>query len=203
MSDMDEFFGKPPEYDHPTLRRWLRKRKEVGDARVDFRRERDGLSFGPATLHALFINPAGEEVDSESEPWDDNFNLALVDNRFRATDASNEVKRFAFMLRHMFQPIEVRYGDGYFNSVLLEVIRDSALSQYPSIAAVLTDIHTYGASRSSSSYVDCVERIKAVISRCAQLLVHLGYKRGSARTFLESTPEQDDAAEIGACPRRC
>lgn len=88
------------------------------------------------------------------------------------------------LLKTFFSQPEMRYGDGYFSSVLVEVLRDSDLAREQNISDVLrfVSVHPPAASPSRD---DCAENIKAVLGRVAQLLVGpLKYPQGEARTVV-------------------
>ena len=70
----------------------------------------------------------------ESVPWDDDLNSGLIDLHVRAVSPEQEAERFSLGLRGAMRKIEREVGDGYFNAVLVDLIRDSDLTQDPAIA---------------------------------------------------------------------
>lgn len=183
MPNMDEFFNAAEECDHPRLRSWLKKARARPSVVVDLRRLDEGLSFGPATLYLV----DGDDV--ESEPWDPEFNLKLMEGGLRGKNPAVEGQRLALTLQHMLQPIEVRFGDGYFNLVLISFIYDSPLSRTPQVSEVLKSISNR--PYDATSRADCLERIKGVITHAAQILEKkLRYSRPEASEILASAIAQ-------------
>lgn len=193
MSDLDEFFPREKDYDHPKLRAWLRSKEgnDVGDFFVEFRRKRRGLSFDPAMLYVTIKAKDGRElVSADSEPWDFDLNEALIDKKFRTKTSENESERFGYMLQHMFESIEVRFGDGFFNSTLIFYLRRTPFSKHPRVKNVLLKINEYEPARDGNSYEDCIGRIKSVLANCGRYLtVDLKYTRDQATAILDGAIE--------------
>jgi len=116
------------------------------------------------------LDEKGEPVVSDAEPWEPQLALATVERGWRAPSTDNEVVRFGLLLKTFFSQPEMRYGDGYFSSVLVDVLRDSDLARDRSISEILGYV-SVPPPASSASRDDCAENIKAVLGRVAQLLV--------------------------------
>jgi hypothetical protein len=184
MANLDELFAQPKQYDHPKLRSWLSYKNNADTTRcsVEFRREREGLSFKPARLYLEAVRKDGT-IFSDREPWDEEFNTALVDHGFKARDAANESERFGYMLTARMQPLVNRFNDGFFNAILVRYLAQGGYAELPPIAAKLAKIHVNKAYEGDAAH-DCEERINAVLARCAEQLARLGYDLEEGKSIL-------------------
>src|SRR5438094_276667 len=128
MNDLQSYFrqGREDVDRHPLLRHLsnLKKQKEFREARLEVRRPRGMLGFEPAVMYLHFIKVNGSELPYLQEPWDEELNTALVKRGIQAIDEENEVIRFGLALVGAFQKPEVRVGEGFFSSVLVEEIHE-------------------------------------------------------------------------------
>jgi len=175
MANLDDLFARPKQYDHPRLRSWLSYKNSPDTRRcyIEFRRERDGLVFKPARLY-LVAERKDDLIFSDDEPWDDDFNTALVERQFKARDKENEGERFGYMLTGRMQPLVNQFNDGFFNSVLVRYLNQNGYAKLAPIAAKLAKIHTYNPHEGQAT-IDCEERIDSVLARCVEQLDRLGY----------------------------
>ena len=183
MTSINEFFPTQIDFDHPKLRYWSHRKATGAKVSVEFRREREGLSFRPARLYVLITGPNGIEAPDELA-WDAELNDAMINAGIAAVSSSNETERFGYAMRHMFSSIEIRHGDGFFNAVLVYVLRLTGLSQQDQVGAVLNQIREYS-PHLGRSYEQCADAIKAVLTHCGFSLVkNLKYERGQAEVIL-------------------
>lgn len=184
MATIDDLFASPTKYDHPKLRSWLsyKNSPDTVECRVEFRREREGLSFRPARLYLEAARKDGTTF-SDREPWDEELNQALVAHGFKARDAANEVERFGFMLEAQLQRVVNRFNDGFFNAVLVKFLQDYKYDDAPSIQSKIAKLREYKPHQGDSAD-DCAERIKNVLSKCAIELKQLGYDITTAKDIL-------------------
>jgi hypothetical protein len=123
-------------------------------------------------------------VSENGEPWEPQLALTMAERGWRAPDLANEAVRFGLLLKTLFSPSEMRYGDGYFSAVLIDVLRDSEFAREQKVSEVLPFI-SVPPPKPSPSRDDCAENIKAVLSRVAQLLVDpLKYPHGEAKAVV-------------------
>jgi hypothetical protein len=159
---LKSYFTRGTEPELPEVRRWREKGlKPIG---CKLLRERDGLAFRPAQLAIRF--------DGSPRPavmlWDGGINDWLVAHRVRA---ENEADRFGFMLREQFGPIQQRYGDGFFNSVLLHDLRaDAELVAHADVREALDGIQAPRPMRGAAAR-DCGDMIQSVLTSCGTALV--------------------------------
>jgi hypothetical protein len=87
----------------------------------------------------------------------------------------------------MRKPVR-EFGDGYFNAVLVDLLKDSDLTRYPAISEVLEQAYTNHPSREGKGfdkYNLCREMIADAISgRARELTGPLNYPEDEAKQIL-------------------
>jgi hypothetical protein len=186
MSGFEHYFhSKPETATHPKVRFWKRMQQDGTRLVCELLRERDGLSFGPARLYIRFLDPNGRDRHTPDEvDWDARLNDELLRMRVKASDEESEIKRFGLTLRDRLEQPEERFGDGYFNAVLIEYIDKSPFAHEPLIREKRRFITAYRASRDGRAFTECWEALDSVIVRCAQDLTALDYEQGEAVRIL-------------------
>ena len=117
-----------------------------------------------------------EEVEVKSDDWDDDLDDDLIRLGIKAETPENEKDRFALALRASFRRPERRFGDGFFNRVLLEFVLDSDFRTHPEVAEVLKHISHTPMDR-GRSYADCREMIEyGIRARGLELTKALTYE---------------------------
>lgn len=176
MNELDEMLHARSETAMAPLVRYCKERKAAGD-RIEVELYRPdaagGLSRTDLVIHRW-------EQDKEQEPrqveWDDGVNAGLVEQGIRAIDLEQEGERFALAIRAALRKVERRYGDGYLNAVLIDLIDESDLSKNGELAAVRNHIHTIRAEP-SRTYGECRELIANEIGgRAVELREKLKYQ---------------------------
>ena len=175
MANLDDLFAKPKQYDHPKLRSWLsyKKNSDTIGCFIEFRRERQGLSYKPARLYFEAERKDGT-IFSDREPWDEDLNNALLDRGFKARDAANESERFGYTLVARMQPLVNKFNDGFFNAVLVQYLKREGYSKIGAIQLKLAKISVNQPAPGETAD-DCAERIDAILARCANQINELGY----------------------------
>ena len=137
MSALDTYFklDKAERDSHPLIRLldMHEGKPEFGVAKVEIIRPRAALGFEPARLSLQFLDQQGQMYDYKTEPWDAELNNALVDRQIRAVDECNEIQRFGLGLGAALEHAENRYGDGFFNAVLMLVIDQSPFAEMAAV----------------------------------------------------------------------
>lgn len=184
MLNLDDLFRKD-QFDHPKLRFWQASAAKQGTTPVvEVHRPRQGLGFGPTHLYVSIQDKQGAPILADGEPWEPQLARAMVERGWRAPTAENEALRFGLLLKTSFAQPETRYGDGYFSSVVVQLLRQSDLGAVPSVSEVLRYVRVHPPN-DSPSRVDCEENIKAVLATVADLLVRrLGYSVEEAKGIL-------------------
>jgi hypothetical protein len=80
------------------------------------------------------------------------------------------------------RPIATRFGDGYFNSVLVYLLRQGPFADHSALAETLGSIHEYPAAGGSKG--DCEELIDHELGVAAQELMGLYADRTVAEDIL-------------------
>lgn len=195
MTTFDDIFGAGPDASsHPKLRFWKQEkaRPDVADVRCEVRRPSDVLGYKPAKLYVHFYSGDNQELRCEETEWDDELNAGLVALGVRAIDEGNEAQRFSLGLRAALRTAERRYGDGFFNAVLVEWVRESPFAQIDPIRELLDHVHANRPYRGNgSSYEECRELVQTAIrGRALELTKNLGYSREDGERILASTLAQ-------------
>jgi hypothetical protein len=189
MTKLDDFFRVPVDtLEHPTLRKWKARLGQPG-AKATLELSQPIAEFGlsQAKMHVQF-HEHGEPAALETLPWDDELNSGLITFGVRAINQDQEADRFALGLRAAMHKALREYGDGYSNSVLLELMKDSDLTKHREINEILQHAHAispYREGKSSKKYENCREMITGAISgRARELTANLKYPEDEAKKIL-------------------
>jgi hypothetical protein len=189
MTTLDDFFRAPADsLTDPRLRPWkARLDREGTTAALEVFRPDAVLGQSRAEMKLQFTE-GGELLPPEAFPWDDDLNSGLIQLHVRAASAEQEAERFALGLRAAMREAEREFGDGYFNSVLVDLLKDSDLMTDPRIAEVLKHAVANPLSherRGGQSYHLCRELIAEAISgRARELTGPLSYSQEEAKRIL-------------------
>lgn len=190
MTTIDDFFDKSDESPHPRLRDWkTRLATKSASASVDVFRPNGEFGQGRPEMYVQFTE-RGKPTHLDTVPWDDDLNAGLILLKVRSVSPEQEAERFALGLRAAMRRIEREFGDGYFNAVLVELIKESHLDRYPEIAEVMRYAHANAPDREGGAfgrYTICRELIADAISgRAKELTRGLGYTQEEAKGILVS-----------------
>ncbi|MGH7171320.1 MAG: hypothetical protein ACRELG_13660 [Gemmataceae bacterium] len=184
MNELDNMLEAPGETVLPPLVRYCKSRKEAGD-RIEvelYRPERaGGLSRTDLVIHRW-------QQEKEQEPlqveWDDGVNAGLVDLGIRAINLQQEGERFARGIRAALRKVERRYGDGYLNAVLVNLLDESDLCKDGEIADVRSYVHT-NPPEHNGSYHACRDLIaNEIAGRAVELRDKLKYEPEEIKTVM-------------------
>jgi len=189
MPDLDSYFktDKTERDSHPLIRLLdvQRGKPEFDTAKVQIIRPRAALGFEPAQLSLQFFNKQGQMYDYKTEAWDAELNDTLLDRKIPAIDESNEIQRFGLGLAAALQHAENRYGDGFFNAVLMLVVEQSPFAEMAPVREVSQYIFTNEPYRGGHSADDCGAMIQATLQdRWRELRTQLGYDEVEAERIL-------------------
>lgn len=186
MSATNKYFDAPaPAPEHPRIRAWAQYRRypEVDHVELEIRRNREGLTFLPTRMFVTFNRADGDIIRGPDEAeWELELDDWLVKERVRAKDEDNEKLRFSLRLKAAMRPIAARFGDGYFNSVLVHLLRRGPFANHSALAETLASIHEYEAAGGSRR--DCEELIEHELGVAAQALMGLYAERPLAEDIL-------------------
>jgi hypothetical protein len=190
MTTLDDFFRAPPDaLLHPRLREWKQRFAKPG-VKPELK------LYTPATLLGISQTELTLQLTGNGEPhlvetvaWDDDLNAGLIDLGVRCACREDEVERFALGLRAAMRKALREFGDGYFNSVLVEFLAESDLKDHPEIADVLKDVSVNPPDRETSQGAAgnklCREMIAdAITGRAYELKQKLSYSEEDAKKIL-------------------
>jgi hypothetical protein len=199
MSDLDDLFQTQENADlSHTARTWLRRIRGGETAKVEVVRKRSGLSYGPTKLRVIF-----GRGDVQQDDWDTHLSEVLASEKVQAVDPANEALRFALMLADWFQYPAQRFGDDYFNSVLVDYLKHGDLGAIPDVQEILRNVHEHSPYKESEHYNDCRNEVVAVLQRAAQMLTHAaGYPLMNAKNILVQALVQFLDDRFGVTNRR-
>jgi len=174
---MDKFFEPHAEVLPVEARRW----ESLSEGRplvCELIRRRQGLSWEPAKLQ-VSIPSATPPIIDLPVLWELRLDDWLIARGAKAPTPANEAERFGFRLASLLEPIEERYGGGYFNSALHAYLS----KEFPQpIVRQKLDAYRPGVNENTS---ECMEQIEGVLVKIAHDLVGpLDYPREVAETVL-------------------
>lgn len=183
MPPLDAVFSKGREvYQHPLLRFLDANKPQI--VRVEVVRPKDVLGYKSASI---FLHWSIDGVEQPPQPyaWEAELNAELVRRGIRSVSPEAEQVRFGLALRDAFRRPEVRFGDGFFNAVLLMAVDELGFREYPEVAGVLKHITRSRPYTGGHGYGDCREMIVGIISwRANELVEALHYPEPDAKAIL-------------------
>ena len=185
MNELDKMLDASSEMALPPLVRWCKQRKEAGDRiEVGLHRPDEGAGLSGTELVIHRWEQGSEQAPTQVE-WDDGVNAALVEVGIRAVDLRQEGERFALALRAGLRKVERRYGDGYLNAVLVDLLDESDLCKNGEIAEVRKYVDANRQDRSGRSYSACREAIASeIVARAVELRDKLKYNPDELRAIM-------------------
>lgn len=190
MTNIDDFFiaAREPavELRHPRVADIAREMDNGKSYQVEIYRPRETVGLVKTKLYIHCRTGAnGQQEQTIEHDWEDRLNAGLIQLGVRAIDPANETLRFALGLRDALVSVEREFGNGYFNAVLLDLVKESDLDRYPEIAEVLKYTYHDGTERNVPRYRRCRDAIAFGISgRARELVCHLKYSEGEAKEIL-------------------
>jgi hypothetical protein len=170
-------------YSHPRIRAWRswKSKPQLARIRVEVRRERSGLSVSPAKLFVEFLDGDGANLHLDEVLWERELDTWLIrEAKALAVDTENEKLRFSLFLRFdLAKPLRI-YGDGFFNTVLME-IADRDFGYSTEIKRVTKAVHRNSVQHGSSRD-DCVSLIEHALGDTAGLIDLLYPSEGQMKT---------------------
>jgi hypothetical protein len=167
----NKYFDTPAEApEHPKIRAWSAWKSGSQRVELEIRRPREGLAFAPTRMFVTFYAASTVQRQDDTE-WELELDTWLLKGHVKARDEANETLRFALRLKAAFRPIAIRFGDGYFNSVMVRQLRGGPLGGIAPLAEVLGAIQEYEAA--GGSKYDCEQLIDFEITVAAKALLSL------------------------------
>ena len=124
MTTLDDFFTGPKDSLHLRVRDWQARLAEPNtSATLEVYRPEMDIGQSQAEMYVQFTKD-GIGLPLEEVAWDDDLNAGLIRLGVRSVNTEKEAERFALGLRAAFQKASRQFGDGYVNSVLIELLQD-------------------------------------------------------------------------------
>jgi len=188
MMTLDDLFKDPTEtFELPVLRNWKSRLDIPGtSAAVEIFQPASDLGGNQPEINVHFVE-GGRPLSLETRLWDDELNAGLIRLKVRAISPANEAIRFSLGLRDALRKPARRFGDGYFNVVLVDLIQDSDLTRHPEISEVLryAVVGKPYKSRVDDPYATCREMIaEAIGGRARELRNVLGYSLEESKQIM-------------------
>jgi hypothetical protein len=190
MTTIDDFFvaAKEPsvELRHPRVADIARGIESGKQYQVEVYRPRGMVGLIKTKIYIHCQTEANGQQDRVIEhDWDEQLNAGLIRLGVRAIDSGNEMLRFALGLRDALVSVEREFGNGYYNAVLLDLVKESDLDRYEEIAEVLKHTYHDGTDRNEARYHRCRDAIAFGISgRARELVRNLNYSEEDAKEIL-------------------
>jgi len=164
----------------------LKDRKDAGDEICIARKDESAPLGSSESGFAVLRKENGVVQSPEYYDWDDDLNTAMIKLGIKACNFPQEGERFARVLRAALRKVERRYGDGYLNAVLVDLIDESDLGKDGEIGKVRRLIHFNSVDRSSRSYNECRDAIASEIGgRARELRNDLKYNPAELKTIMD------------------
>lgn len=189
---VDVFFPNTPEGpSHPRLRAWKQRIEvEKQEASIELHRALATIGLSRVRMYVHFY-ANGEIQATDEADWEQVLNEGLILLKVRAIDRRNEIDRFTMGLRDGFQQIEKEYGNGYFNSVLLDLIDESDLNKLQEIDDVLKYIYHDRTEKSTKTHDMCRDAIALGLgARARELHKNLDYSKEEATLMMTTVLAQ-------------
>lgn len=176
MNELDQMLDAPSETALPLLVQYCKTRQAAGD-RIEVELHRPDMAGALArTVLVLRRWEKETELEAREVEWDEGVDAGLVDLGIKAIDLQHESERFALGIRAALRKVERRYGDGYLNAVLIDLLDDSELSKTSDIVNVRKYVQVNPPER-GRVYQACRELIAHEIGgRAVELRDKLKYK---------------------------
>jgi hypothetical protein len=160
-------------YSHPMIDEWgsILNDQSLTDKVVQFYREKKGLTYFPAMLY-LKWKKDGKSSTSKHE-YHKELDLFLYQNKIKAINPDNEFERGGFWLKNTLENGDVKFGDGYFSAVLLQVVEK--YFGYDKDIEKSLGRTVRGNPSGSVHYDNCKKNIVTEIENYLKLLKNLGY----------------------------
>lgn len=181
------FDDSPVPVEHPRLRAWRSYQSATRFDRVEIevRRQLGAFGFGVPTLYVDFVAKDGTPQHQDHHAWDVELDDWLVTQGARARTEDNEVLRTSLRVRDHLYPLLLRYGEGYFNTLVVYVTRSGPLAEEEPVRDLLANLRRENAPYDGGTLAERKAAVEAVFKRIAhELTGKLQYERPAAERIL-------------------
>ena len=182
MPAIDDFFNSNQEQTHPLLRSVANGLSSNVEYKLVLQSESYLVGLSRVKMFVQVVSQPG--IPPAEYDWSAELNSGLIQMEIRAEDDKTEAFRFALTLRDSMEDIEKRHGNGFFNSVLVDLLRESGLDEDKDIREMLDEAVVNPTNR-SGGYEICRDSIAlAIRGRAKELTGPLGYNEAEAKAIL-------------------
>lgn len=151
---------------HPRIKVWMNRMQHANRTEVELYRSREGLVRGTPRLFVTFYGNGEEPINVDEVNWELELDQWLIQKGIRAVSIENEKERWSLHITNAFRSIVNRYGEGYFSSVLVTLLKAGPFSTNPEVSDMLKYIHENNPSPDSRK--DCEDMIEAQFFKLAE-----------------------------------
>ncbi|MFM7318301.1 MAG: hypothetical protein ACKO5E_15255 [bacterium] len=191
MNNLDQFFKLEEQNSihncHPLIRKHIKESQEpvFDHVKVRIHRPRAVFGFESAQIQLCYFDSRHDQYALIEDEWDFDLNITLLLLGIRAFDKDNEIIRFGLNFNSAFQHVESRFGDGFFNSALIEFVRESPFAEQHCIKDLFPYIKTLTLHGREESMTDCKLMIQEVLQdQWLYLRRKLDYTQSEAEPIL-------------------
>lgn len=182
----NRYFDDPVEQtEHPRLHAWRSYQRVDGvvGTEVEIKRDRLAFGFSPPRLFVYFASADGAVQRHDEALWEMELDVWLVAQGARARSVRTEVLRTMLRLRHRLDAILRQHGDGFFNGLIVHVVRQGPLGESREVRAFVAQLGDY-LPASGPKLARAVEDVEVAFRQTAQEIAGpLRYPRKQAESI--------------------
>ncbi len=99
------------------------------------------LEYRSAKFSFALFDSNKRSISGDESYWELDIHQDMIDTGLNCESNDNESERFGFAFRELFKKPENRFGDGYFNSMLLGYVHISRTAGYDKAKEIIGAIH--------------------------------------------------------------
>lgn len=186
-SEFDKYLDKSQPWEtDPLAKHWLAIVDEANSYQLSFEQKLDGLTWKAPRIFLTYVSKSGEPRQLKAK-YDEVLNDGLIEFGCKCETLSDEQLRFGLMLTDAWRRASIKYGDGFFNAVLLRMLRTGPFGRLRLTRETLTKVGKENDPyRSGESYGECLAMLEGSLARLGGLLIEkLKYRRDDALQVLD------------------
>lgn len=162
----NKYFSTQEAPTHPRIKFWTSRMQHASRTEVELYRSREGLIRGTPRLFVTFYGKGEEAPNVDEVTWELELDQWLISKGVRAVSVENEKERWSLHVTYAFRSIVNRYGEGYFSSVLIALLKKGPFAAHPEVSSMLAYVREN--SPSPDSQKDCEDMIEAQFFKLAE-----------------------------------
>lgn len=121
-----------------TWKAWIAAHPEFSRLEVELLPYEEGILEGRVAIHVRFLDAQGKPLHSQAIEWEAEIERYLIDEtRAPSQTRESEILRFRLLLNDAFRPIWRKVDGGYFDAVLVGVLRAGDYRDHPAVREML------------------------------------------------------------------